>query len=153
MNKNYDQKQSTGEALQKDETGWGLGCTETWHKRCSQGNPSGFRKWICGLSALQYRSPVVPPNKNSMNSPLLQGNEEGFRLNRDTSDKNRWRSSLRKLSHLPALRLLLDLCEGICGLFALMKPLQLKSPKKETQKRTFISYLLTWDEGAQAEGG
>lgn len=45
-----------------------------------------------------------PPHMSSVNSPLLQGNEEGFRLNTETSKKNRWGSSLREVSYLPALK-------------------------------------------------
>lgn len=89
---------------------------------------------------IRVQKSCFPPNKNSINSPLLQGNEEQYRLNTETSDKNRWGSSLRKLSYLPALRLLLDLCEDMWFVF-IDEPQQLISPEKETKKRTFISYL------------
>lgn len=64
-------------------------------------------------------------------------------MSTETFGKNNWENSLRTPIYLLALRLLLELCEDICILFSLTKPLQLKSPKKETKKGIFVNYLPT----------
>jgi len=48
---------------------------------------------------------------------------------------------LEKTELSTCLKFILDLSEEICGLYSLIKPLQLKSPKKETKERTYIGHL------------
>lgn len=117
------------------QEGWGCVRSRLYRdmtQKMKKGNPFDSRKWVCGLSALESRSLSSLSNKNSINSQLLQGNEE--RLDRETFNKTRWETLREKLVNVPALRLLLDLCEDIRALFPWWNQHSLKVLRRKLRK-------------------